>query len=149
MGTLNSVRQRSRNKKVFLLVLNATLNLRLSIADVVFWQGLAIYFSDAWIGLCVFSVLPHGWGKTEHVISEWGFHKTFVAVTSEVANTFLGANASFNQRLTGVSAERHWPGGGGRITPLPQARLTLKPMTAARRARRRWKGLGETVLKHS
>ena len=26
----------------------------------------------------------------------------------------------FNPRLTGVSAERHWPGGGGRITP-PQA----------------------------
>ena len=25
-----------------------------------------------------------------------------------------------NPRLTGVSAERHWPGGGGRITP-PQA----------------------------
>ena len=28
--------------------------------------------------------------------------------------------ASINPRLTGVSAERHWPGGGGRITP-PQA----------------------------
>ena len=51
---------------------------------------------------------------------------------------------------------RAWPGsqpnaidrggGGGRITP---PRLTPKPMTAARRARRRWKGLGETVLKHS
>ena len=51
-----------------------------------------------------------------------------------------------NPRLTGVSAERHWPGGGGRITP---PRLTPKPMTEARRARRRWKGLGETVLKHS
>ena len=38
------------------------------------------------------------------------------------------------------------PGGGGRITP---PRLTPKPMTSARRARRRWKGLGETVLKHS
>ena len=38
-------------------------------------------------------------------------------------------------------------GGGGRITPPP--RLTPKPMTAARQARRRWKGLGETVLKHS
>ena len=50
-----------------------------------------------------------------------------------------------NPRLTGVSAERHWPG-GGRITP---PRLTPKPMTQARRARRRWKGLGETVLKHS
>ena len=53
----------------------------------------------------------------------------------------------FNPRLTGVSAERHWPGGGGRITPPP--RLIPKPMTAARRARRRWKGLGEKVLKHS
>ena len=48
---------------------------------------------------------------------------------------------------------RAWPGflpnaidrGGGRITP---PRLTPKPMTAARWARRRWKGLGETVLKH-
>ena len=31
-------------------------------------------------------VLPHPWGKTEHVISEWGFRNTFVAVTGEVAN---------------------------------------------------------------
>ena len=54
--------------------------------------------------------------------------------------------SQLNPRLTGVSAERHWPG-GGRITPPPS--LTPKPMTAARRARRRWKGLGETVLKHS
>ena len=27
--------------------------------------------------------------------------------------------ARVNPRLTGVSAERHWPGGGGRITPPP------------------------------
>ena len=39
------------------------------------------------------------WGKTEHVISEWDFHKTFVAVTSEVPNTFLGANASLETYL--------------------------------------------------
>ena len=66
------------------------------------------------------SVLPYGWGKTDH-LSKWGFHKTFVAVTSEVANTFLGANASFNPRLTGVSAERHWPGGGAYNAPPGQA----------------------------
>ena len=48
MGTLrNSVHRRlSSNKKVFLLVLSATLDLCLSIAVVVFGQGLAIYFSD-------------------------------------------------------------------------------------------------------
>ena len=55
---------------------------------------------------------------------------------------------NLNPRLTGVSAERHWPGGGGGAYNAPP-RLTPKPMTAARRARRRWKGLGETVLKHS
>ena len=32
-------------------------------------------------------------------MSEWGFHKTFVAVTGEVANTFLGANASLETCL--------------------------------------------------
>ena len=35
----------------------------------------------------------------EHVISEWDFHKTFVAVTSEVPNTFLGDNASLETCL--------------------------------------------------
>ena len=34
--------------------------------------------------------------------------------------TFLKIILLVNPRLTGVSAERHWPGGGGRITP-PQA----------------------------
>ena len=47
-----------------------------------------------------------------------------------------------NPRVTGISAERHWPGGGGVWPP----RLTTKPMNAASRARRRWKGLDETVL---
>ena len=48
MGTLrNSVHHRlSSNKKVLLLVSNATLDICLSIADVVFWQGLTIYFSE-------------------------------------------------------------------------------------------------------
>ena len=48
MGTLrNSVYHRlSSNKKVLFLVLNATLDICLSIAGVVFWQGLAIYFSE-------------------------------------------------------------------------------------------------------
>ena len=32
--------------KVLLLVLKESLDIYLSIADVVFWQGLAIYFSD-------------------------------------------------------------------------------------------------------
>ena len=48
MGTLrNSVHQRlSNDKKVLLLVLKETLNICLSIADVVVWQGPAIYFSE-------------------------------------------------------------------------------------------------------
>ena len=46
MGTLrNSVHHRlSNDKRVLLLVLKETLDICLSIADVVFWQGLAIYF---------------------------------------------------------------------------------------------------------
>ena len=48
MGTLrNSVHHRlSNDKKVLLLVLKETLDICLSIADVVFWQNLAIYFSE-------------------------------------------------------------------------------------------------------
>ena len=48
MGTLrNSVHHRlSNDKKVLLLVLKETLDICLSIADLVFWQGLAIYFSE-------------------------------------------------------------------------------------------------------
>ena len=39
------------------------------------------------------------WGKTEHGISEWGFRNTFAAVTREVANIFLDANASLETCL--------------------------------------------------
>ena len=39
------------------------------------------------------------WGKTEHAISEWGFRNIFVAVTREVANTFLDTNASLETCL--------------------------------------------------
>ena len=55
--------------------------------------------------LYVFPVLPHPWGKTEHGISEWCFHKTFVAVTREVANTFLAANASLETCLKSIRRE--------------------------------------------
>ena len=64
MGTLrNSVHQRlSSNKKVLLLVLNATLDLCLSIADVVFWPDPAIYFSEMFeLGYAFFPFCPnHG-----------------------------------------------------------------------------------------
>ena len=64
MGTLrNSVHQRlSSDKKVLLLVLNLTLDICLSIADVVFWQGLAIYFSEMLeLGSAFFPFCPtHG-----------------------------------------------------------------------------------------
>ena len=48
MGTLKiSVHHRlSKNKEVLILVLKGTLDICLSIADVVFWQCLAIYFSE-------------------------------------------------------------------------------------------------------
>ena len=48
MGTLrNSVHHRlSNDKKVLLLVLREALDICLLISDVVFWQGLAIYFSE-------------------------------------------------------------------------------------------------------
>ena len=72
--------------------------------------------------------------------------RNFYKNGGDAFNNSVFDNSIINPRLTGVSAERHWPGGGGRITP---PRLTPKPMTAARRVRRRWKGLDETVLKHS
>ena len=83
------------------MVQNATLDLCLSIADVIFWQGLAIYFSEM-LELCstFFPFYPiHGAKRNMVGISEWGFHETFVAVTREVANTFVGANASLETYL--------------------------------------------------
>ena len=79
MGALrNFVYQRlSSKKKVLLLVLNATLDLCLPIADAVFWQGHAIYFSEMLhLGSAFFPFCPTQlWGKTEHVLSEWDFQK--------------------------------------------------------------------------
>ena len=64
MGTLrNSVHHRlSSNKKVLLLVLNATLDLCRSIADGVFEQDLTIYFSEMLeLGCTFFPFCPtHG-----------------------------------------------------------------------------------------
>ena len=64
MGTLRiSVHHRlSNNKKVFLLILNETLDICLSIADAVFWQCLAIYFSEMFeLGSTFFPFCPtHG-----------------------------------------------------------------------------------------
>ena len=86
---------------MLLLVLNETLDICLSIADVAFWHGLAIYFSEMLeLGSTLFPFCPtHGWGKTEHAISGWGFRSTFVAVTRGVANIFLGAIASLETYL--------------------------------------------------
>ena len=53
---------------------------------------------------------------------------------------------AFNRAWPGSQPNAIDRGAGGRITP---PRLTPKPMTAVRRARRRSKGLVETVLKHS
>ena len=50
------------------LVLNGTLDLCLSIADVVFWQGLAIYISEMLELGSVFPVLPHAHGAIVIVI---------------------------------------------------------------------------------
>ena len=64
MGTLRiSVYHRlSNNRKVLLLVLNETLDLCLSIADVAFWLGLLIYFSEMFeLGSTLFPFCPtHG-----------------------------------------------------------------------------------------
>ena len=71
MGMLrNSVHQRlSNDKKVLLLVLKETLNICLSIADVVVWQGLAIYFSEMLeLGSAFFPFCPtHAqWGRSRN-----------------------------------------------------------------------------------
>ena len=64
MGTLRiSVHHRlSNRKKVLLLVLNETLDICLSIANVVFWQGFVIYFSEMLeLGSTLFPFCPnHG-----------------------------------------------------------------------------------------
>ena len=51
------------------------------------------------LGSAFFPFSPTHGAKTEHVIIEWDFHKKIVAVTSEVANTFPGANASLEASL--------------------------------------------------
>ena len=108
MGTLrNSVHHHlSNDKKVLLLVLRETLDICLLIPDVVFWQGLAIYFSEMLeLDFTIFPFCPTHGAKRNMVLSEWCFHKTFVAVTREIENTFLGANASLETCLKSIRRE--------------------------------------------